>query len=60
MIFAADVVAAKQIFDQTLKENKDIQRINDVVSKSIENHIGKMKIAPDYRVKIDIKIKIIF
>jgi hypothetical protein len=50
VIFAADVVAAKNIFAKTLKEYENDEKVSNVLSKCVNAHIDKMKIAPDYRV----------
>merc|ERR1711983_194543 len=50
VVFAADVGAVQSMFNETLKNYQSDLRAATVLHNCIDNNIGKMKIAPDYKV----------
>ncbi len=50
VVMAADLGAVQSIFNNTVKAYKKSPAIQKVLGNIISNSLGKMKIAPDYKV----------
>lgn len=50
VILAADIGAVQSIFEETLEKYQNDKQISFAVNNCINNSLGRMKIAPDYKV----------